>query len=75
MTIPNLITTLRIILTLIFIIYLVNDQFLAALVVLCLCGISDGLDGLRSPLYTNLVQDDGRQRGEGLTAAGDAVTP
>ncbi|MFP4037043.1 MAG: CDP-alcohol phosphatidyltransferase family protein [Desulfobacteraceae bacterium] len=46
MTIPNLITTLRIILTPIFIIYLLNDQFLAALVVLCLCGISDGLDGL-----------------------------
>ncbi len=46
MTIPNLITTLRIILTPIFIIYLLNDQLISALVVFALCGLSDGLDGL-----------------------------
>ena len=45
MTVPNLITTLRIILAPIFIIYLINDQFLSALIVFLLCGISDGLDG------------------------------
>ncbi|MCF8061326.1 MAG: CDP-alcohol phosphatidyltransferase family protein [Deltaproteobacteria bacterium] len=45
MTIPNLITTLRIILTPIFIIYLLNEQFAAALVVFIVCGVSDGLDG------------------------------
>ena len=45
MTIPNLITALRIILTPIFIIYLLNEQFAAALVVFVVCGVSDGLDG------------------------------
>ena len=45
MTIPNLITTLRIILTPIFIIYLLDEQFAAALVVFVVCGVSDGLDG------------------------------
>ena len=44
MTVPNLITTLRIILAPIFIIYLINDQFLSALIVFLLCGISDGLE-------------------------------
>jgi len=46
MTVPNLITTIRIILTPIFVIYLLDGQFNAALVVFVLCGISDGLDGL-----------------------------
>ncbi len=45
MTIPNLITTLRIILTPIFIIYLLDEQFVAALVVFIICAVSDGLDG------------------------------
>ncbi len=45
MTIPNLITTLRIILTPIFIIYLLNRQFGAALIMFIACGVSDGLDG------------------------------
>lgn len=45
MTVPNLITTLRIILTPIFIIYLLNEQLLSALVVFIVCGVSDGLDG------------------------------
>jgi len=46
MTIPNLITTLRIILVPIFIIYLINGKFLAALTVFILAGLSDGADGL-----------------------------
>mgnify|MGYP006305183297 CR=1 FL=1 len=50
MTIPNLITTLRIILTPIFIIYLLNGQFEAALVVFIVCGVSDGLDGFLARL-------------------------
>jgi len=50
MTIPNLITTLRIILTPIFIIYLLNEQLLSALVVFIVCGVSDGLDGFLARL-------------------------
>ncbi len=45
MTIPNLITTLRIILTPVFIIYLLDEQFVAALVVFVICMVSDALDG------------------------------
>ncbi|MCP4680912.1 MAG: CDP-diacylglycerol--glycerol-3-phosphate 3-phosphatidyltransferase [Desulfobacterales bacterium] len=45
MTIPNLITVLRIILAPIFIIYLLNDRFLPALLVFILAGLSDGADG------------------------------
>ena len=51
MTVPNLITTLRIILAPIFIIYLINDQFLSALIVFLLCGISDGLDGFVARVF------------------------
>jgi len=46
MTLPNLITTLRIILTPIFVIYLMRENFLAALVVFIIAGLSDGADGL-----------------------------
>ncbi len=46
MTVPNLITAIRIILAPVFIIYLINDQFLAALIVFLLCAVSDGLDGM-----------------------------
>ncbi len=46
MTIPNLISTLRIILVPIFIIYLINERFLAALAVFIVAGLSDGADGL-----------------------------
>jgi len=45
MTIPNLITCLRIILAPVFIIYLIQDEFLPALVVFIVAGISDGVDG------------------------------
>lgn len=50
MTIPNLITTLRIILTPIFIIYLLDGQFGIALVIFCICALSDGLDGFLARL-------------------------
>jgi len=51
MTIPNLITSLRIILTPIFIIYLINERFLSALVVFVLAGLSDSVDGLIARLF------------------------
>jgi len=50
MTIPNLITTLRIILVPIFIIYLINDRFLPALTIFVLAGLSDGADGFLARL-------------------------
>ena len=46
MTVPNLITTIRIILAPVFVIYLINDQLLSALIVFLLCALSDGLDGM-----------------------------
>lgn len=46
MTVPNLITMIRIILTPVFIIYLINDDFKLALVVFGVCSVSDGVDGL-----------------------------
>ncbi|MDY6970863.1 MAG: CDP-alcohol phosphatidyltransferase family protein [Thermodesulfobacteriota bacterium] len=46
MTIPNLITSIRIILAPIFIIYLINDEFLPALIIFVLAGLTDGADGL-----------------------------
>lgn len=42
MTVPNLITAIRIILTPVFVIYLIQDQFFSALVMFVLCGLSDG---------------------------------
>ena len=51
MTVPNLITTIRIILAPIFIIYLINGQLLSALIVFILCGVSDGLDGMVARLF------------------------
>ena len=50
MTVPNIITAIRIVLAPVFIIYLINDQFLSALVVFLLCAISDGLDGMLARL-------------------------
>jgi cardiolipin synthase len=52
MTIPNLITSIRIILTPIFIIYLINERFLSALVVFVLAGLSDSADGLIARLFS-----------------------
>jgi cardiolipin synthase len=51
MTIPNLITALRIILAPVFVIYLINDRLTAALVVFIICMISDGVDGMVARLF------------------------
>lgn len=51
MTVPNLITLIRILLTPIFVIYVINDQLLNGLVVLVICGISDGVDGMVARLF------------------------
>ncbi len=51
MTVPNLITTVRIILAPIFVIYLINDQLLNGLIVLLISGVSDGVDGLVARVF------------------------
>jgi cardiolipin synthase len=51
MTVPNLITTIRIILTPIFIIYLLDGQFLSGLFVFMICVLSDGLDGTLARVF------------------------
>jgi cardiolipin synthase (CMP-forming) len=51
MTIPNLITTFRIILTPIFVIYIINDELMTGLGVLIICGLSDGVDGLVARVF------------------------
>lgn len=51
MTVPNLITTIRIILAPIFIIYVINDQLKTALAVFALCCVTDGLDGMVARLF------------------------
>ena len=52
MTIPNLITSIRIILTPIFVIYLINERFLSALVVFILAGLSDSADGFIARIFS-----------------------
>jgi cardiolipin synthase len=51
MTIPNLITAIRIVLAPVFVIYLINDQLLAALIVFLICAVSDGLDGILARVF------------------------
>lgn len=51
MTIPNLITAIRIILAPIFVIYVINGQSLAALIIFLSCAVSDGLDGILARLF------------------------
>ena len=51
MTIPNIITMIRILLTPIFVIYLINDQLLNGMIILVICGVSDGLDGLIARVF------------------------
>lgn len=46
MTIPNLITVIRIILAPVFIIYMINDQMLYALIIFLICSLTDGIDGM-----------------------------
>jgi len=51
MTIPNLITILRIILVPIFIIYMINDRTLGAFIIFIIASISDALDGLLARVF------------------------
>jgi cardiolipin synthase (CMP-forming) len=51
MTIPNVITAFRIILTPLFVIYLINDRLNYALVIFLICMISDGIDGMVARLF------------------------
>jgi cardiolipin synthase len=51
MTIPNMITVLRIILVPIFIIYMINGRTLASLVVFSIAGFSDALDGFIARIF------------------------
>jgi cardiolipin synthase len=46
MTIPNLITVIRIILAPVFIVYMINDQLLYALIIFLICSLTDGIDGM-----------------------------
>jgi cardiolipin synthase len=50
-TIPNIITIIRIILTPIFVIYLITDRFLLALTVFVIAALSDGADGLIARIF------------------------
>ncbi|UCG20492.1 MAG: CDP-alcohol phosphatidyltransferase family protein [Deltaproteobacteria bacterium] len=51
MTIPNLLTILRVLLTPLLVIFLLEERLSAALVVFIVAGITDGLDGLIARLY------------------------
>lgn len=51
MTIPNLITMIRIILTPVFVIYIINGELISGLMVLIICGLSDGLDGMIARVF------------------------
>lgn len=51
MTIPNLITLLRIILTPVFVIYLINGHLTSALIVFVICSASDGVDGFVARVF------------------------
>jgi cardiolipin synthase len=51
MTVPNFITSIRIILTPIFIIFLLNGDSLLALILFVLAGLSDAADGLIARLF------------------------
>ncbi len=51
MTVPNLITILRIILVPIFIIYMINNRTSAALIIFIIASISDALDGLIAKVF------------------------
>ena len=51
MTVPNIKTTLRILLAPVFVIYLINDHLIAGLIILIISGISDGVDGMVARLF------------------------
>ena len=51
MTVPNLLTILRVLLTPLLVIFLLEDRLSEALLVFVAAGITDGLDGLIARLY------------------------
>ena len=51
MTIPNLLTILRVLLTPLLVIFLLEERLSEALIVFIVAGITDGLDGLIARLY------------------------
>lgn len=51
MTVPNIITMIRILLAPVFIIYVIDGELMTGLVVLIICGISDGVDGMIARLF------------------------
>ena len=51
MTIPNLISIFRIILVPVFLVFIINNHFLAGLMVFVLAGLSDAADGMVARLF------------------------
>ncbi len=51
MTVPNMITILRVLLVPIFIIYMLQDRGLASLIIFLAAGVSDALDGLVARIF------------------------
>ena len=51
MTIPNLITILRVLLVPIFIIYMINDRTLGSLIIFTIASVSDALDGFIARVF------------------------
>ena len=51
MTIPNLISIFRILLVPIFLVFIINNRFLAGLMVFVLAGLSDAADGMVARLF------------------------
>ncbi|UCG63625.1 MAG: CDP-alcohol phosphatidyltransferase family protein [Deltaproteobacteria bacterium] len=57
MTVPNLLSIVRILLVPVFIIYMLNNRMLASLIVFIIAGVSDALDGFIAKVFhqkTNL---------------------
>ncbi|MFO8165922.1 MAG: CDP-alcohol phosphatidyltransferase family protein [Thermodesulfobacteriota bacterium] len=51
MTIPNLLTVLRVLLVPIFIIYIINDRAMGSLIIFLIASISDALDGFIARIF------------------------
>jgi len=51
MTIPNLITILRVLLVPIFVIYIINDKTLGSLIIFVIASVSDALDGFIARVF------------------------
>ena len=52
MTIPNLITILRVLLVPIFVIYIINDRTLGSLIIFIIASVSDALDGFIARVFS-----------------------